>query len=140
MFPKKIKRVMDDFFFYVNKYVPDQQKLIPSQVGLGDVMMSLFESSFFSDIAKRIFYNAVPETQVISRPEAILGIIVGLSLNNTNLVRTSLLKLLGQTKSKNISGLIAILSKDPNLEKDIRTISKSLKVRPDLALSLVDIL
>ena len=140
VFPKKVKRIMNDFFVNVNKYIPDEQKLIPSQVGVNDIMMSLLESSFFNDIAKRIFYNAVPETQVISKPEAILGIIVGLSLMNTNLVRTSLLKLLGQTKSKDISGLFAILSKDPNLEKDIKVICKTLKVMPQLVISLIDVL
>ena len=139
-FPKKVKRILNDFFVNINKYIPDEQKLIPSQVGINDIMMSLLESSFFNDIAKRIFYNAVPETQVISKPEAIIGIIVGLSLMNTNLVRTSLLKLLGQTKSKDISGLFAILSKDPNLEKDIKAICKTLKVKPDLVLNLVDVL
>ena len=137
---KKMCKAIDDFFININKFIPEEQKLLPSQIGLNDVIISIFETSFFSDIAKRLFYQTIPETQAISWPEVILGMIVGLSLMNTNLVRTSFLKLLGQTKSKNISGLFAILSKDPNLEKDIRAIWKSLKIKPDLTLNLIDLL
>ena len=137
---KKIYRVLDDFYESVNKFIPNNQKLIPSQIGINEIFMSTFESSFFTDIAKQIFYQAIPQTQVISCPETILGIIVGLSLVNTNLVRTSLLNLLGETQNRVISGLFGILAKDPNLEKDIKAISKSLKIKADLALNLVDLM
>ena len=91
-------------------------------------------------LQKRIFYNIIPETQAILFPESILGITVGLSLKNMNLVRTSLLTLLGQTKNRVISGLFAILANDPNQEKDIKAISKSLSIKGDLVFNLIDAL
>lgn len=138
---KRVNRALDDFFeSSINKFLPVEQKLMPSQIGMHEIIQSLFESAFFSDIAKQIFYQAVPQTQAISSPEAILGIIVGLSLMNSNLVRTNLLHLLGESQNRIISGLYGILAKDPNLEKDIRAISKLLKIKPDLTLSLVDVM
>ena len=147
---KRINRALDDFFeACINKFLPVEQKLMPSQIGMKEIIISMFESSFFTDIAKQIFYEAVPQTQAISSPETILGIIVGLSLVNSNLglslvnsnlVRTSLLHLLGETQNRVVSGLFGILAKDPNLEKDIKAISKSLKIKADLALNLVDLM
>lgn len=120
---KKVTRALDDFFeACINKYLPIEQKLMPSQIGAQEIIISMFESSFFTDIAKQIFYEAVPQSQAISSPETILGIIVGLSLLNSNLVRTSLLSLLGETQNRVISGLFGVLAKDPNLEKDIKAI------------------
>ena len=137
---RRINRALDDFFIPINRFTPDEENLIPSQIGLKEVILSLFESSFFNDIAKRIFYQTIPETQAISIPESIIGIIVGLSLKNLNLVRTSLLNLLGETQNKIMSGLYAILVKDPNQEKDIRALSKAIKLKGDLVLNLVDIM
>ena len=137
---KSINRTLDDFFVTINYFIPDEEAMIPSQIGLHDIILSMFESSFFNDIAKRIFYRNIPETQAISWPESILGMIVGLSLKNMNLVRTSLLNLLGETKNKILSGLFAILSNDPQQEKDIKAICKTLKIKSELALNLVDVL
>ena len=137
---KSINRTLDDFFVTINKFIPRHETLIPSQIGLNEIILSMFESSFFNDIAKRIFYNIIPETQAILFPESILGITVGLSLKNMNLVRTSLLTLLGQTKNRVISGLFAILANDPNQEKDIKAISKSLSIKGDLVFNLIDAL
>ena len=138
---KRVNRALDDFFeSSINRFLPVEQKLMPSQIGMKEITQSLFESSFFSDIAKQIFYQIVPQTQAIWSPETILGVIVGLSLNNSNLVRTNLLHLLGESQNRIVSGLYGILAKDPNLEKDIRSISKLLKIKPDLSLSLIDIM
>lgn len=115
---KRINRVLDDFFeSCVNKFLPVEQKLMPSQIGMHDIIQSLFESSFFSDIAKQILYQAVPQTQAISSPETIFGVIIGLSLMNSNLIRTNLLQLLRESQNRTVSGLYGILAKDPNLEK-----------------------
>ena len=121
---KSINRALDDFFVIINKFIPSRETLIPSQIGLNEIIFSLFETSFFNDIAKRIFYNIIPDAQAIQFPESILGITVGLSLKNMNLVRTNLLSLLGRTKNRVASGLFAILANDPNQEKDIKAISK----------------
>ena len=137
---KSINRALDDFFVTVNRFIPDEEAMIPSQIGLHDIILSMFESSFFNDIAKRIFYRAIPETQAISWPESILGIIVGLSLMNMNLVRTSILNLLGETKNRIMSGLFAILSNDPHQEKDIKAICKTLNIKAELTLNLVDLM
>ena len=137
---KSINRTLDDFFVTINKFIPSHETLIPSQIGLNEIILSMFESSFFNDIAKRIFCNIIPELQAIPFPESILGIIVGLSLKNMNLVRTSLLTLLGQTKNRVISGLFAILANDPNQEKDIKAISKKLSIKGDLVFNLIDVL
>ena len=135
---KNINRVLDDFFIIVNKYTPDEENLIPSQIGLNEVILSLFDSSFFNDLAKRIFYQAIPKTQAISSPESIIGMIVGLTLKNLNLVRVNLLSLIGETKNRVMSGLFAILANDPNQEKALKAISKALKIKSDLVLNLVD--
>ena len=135
---KTLNRAMDDIFTKVNKFTPKEEAMIPSQVGLDEILIFMFESSF-NDVAKRIFYNTVPETRAIPRPEAILGVIAGISLENTNLVRTSLLKLLGQTKTKEIAGLFAMLTNDPNLEKEVKSTWKILKAKSDLVLSLVEL-
>ena len=137
---KSINRTLDDFFVTINKFIPSHETLIPSQIGLNEIILSMFESSFFNDIAKRIFYNIIPELQAIPFPESILGITVGLSVKNMNLVRTSLLNLLGQTKNRVISGLFAILANDPNQEKDIKAISKNLSIKGDLVFNLIDVL
>ena len=137
---KSVNRALDDFFVTVNHFIPDEEVIIPSQIGLHNIIQSMFESSFFNDIAKRIFYRAIPETQAISWPESILGMIVGLALKNMNLVRTSLLNLLGKTKNRIMSGLFAILSNDPHQEKDIKTIWKTLKIKAELALNLVELM
>ena len=137
---KSINHVLDDFFIIINKFIPNDEVLIPSQIGLNEIILSMFESSFFNDIAKRIFYNNIPETQVIQFPESILGMIVGLSLKNMNLVRISLLNLLGETKNRVLSGLFSILANDPNQEKDIKAISKNLNIKGDLVYNLIDVL
>ena len=50
---KSINRTLDDFFVTINKFIPRHETLIPSQIGLNEIILSMFESSFFNDIAKK---------------------------------------------------------------------------------------
>ena len=130
---------LSKFFANLNKYIPKSQKLNLSDIGLNNILCELFCTDFFRDVSKVLLYNAFPQTRVISNPESIIGIIVGLSLSNEKLVRFNLNKLLGRASSKLLNGIFWFIMNDSSLEKDIKTVWKKLKIRSDLTISLLNI-
>ena len=136
----KMQKKLNTLFMTINKFLPKSQKLMSSAIEFDQVFPSLFESGFFKKLSKYFFHNVEPITKAINRPESIFGIIVGLSLQNKNLIRNSLVKLIGpEIKPKFINGVFGFIVNDPSQEKDMRAVMKKVNLNPSLGLSLVEL-
>ena len=136
----KMQKKLNTLFMTVNKYLPESQKLMSSAIEFDQVFPSLFESGFFKKLSKYFFHKVKPVTKAINRPESIFGIIVGLSLQNKNLIRNSLVKLIGpDIKQKFINGVFGFIVNDSTQEKDMRAVMKKVNLNANLGLSLVEL-
>ena len=136
----KMKKKLSNLFSTINKFLPEQQKLVANDISFPQVFPSLFESGFFKKISKYFFHVVAPYMTPIKSPESIFGIITGLSLQNKNLIRNSMLKLVGsKIKVKYLNGVFGFIVNDPNLEKDMRTVMKKMNLSPSLGLGLVEL-
>lgn len=88
-------------------------------------------------MSKTILYNAFPEISSIPNPETIIGVLVGLSILDRDLVRVNLLKLVGGTNKKLINGLFGVIINNPLLENDIKLMCKKVKIKGDLTMNLM---
>ena len=136
----KMQKKLNTLFMTINKFLPESQKLMSSAIEFDQVFPSLFESGFFKKISKYFFHKVKPATISINKPESIFGIIVGLSLQNKNLIRNSLVKLIGpELKQKFINGVFGFIVNDPTQEKDMRAVMKKVNLNANLGLSLVEL-
>lgn len=136
----KMQKKLNNLFNTINTFLPESQKLVMSAIQFDEVFPSLFQSGFFKKIAKYFFHKVKPFTKAIAKPEAILGVIVGLSLQNKNLIRTSLVSLIGkEIKEKYINGVYGFIVNDPTQEKDMRSVIKKINLNSQLALNIVEI-
>lgn len=136
----KLQKKLNNLFYNINKFLPESQKLLVNDIDFDQVFPSLFESGFFKKISKYFFHKVKPATEPIKKPEAIFGIIVGLSLQSKNLIRNSLLKLIGpEIKKKFINGIFGFIVNDPSQEKDMRAVMKKCNLNANLGLSLVEL-
>ena len=136
----KMKKKLNSLFHTINKFLPESQKLVANDIEFIQVFPSLFESGFFKKISKYFFHVVKPCTRKISSPESIFGVIVGLSLQNKNLIRNSLVKLIGgKIKKTYLNGLFGFIVNDPSLEKDMRAVMKKMNLNSNLGLSLVEL-
>ena len=136
----RIEKKLNTLFFTLNTFLPESQKLMTSALTYEEIFPSLFESGFFKKISKYFFHKVKPVTKAIMKPESIFGVIVGLSLQNKNLIRNSLIKLIGkQVNTRYINGLFGFIVNDPIQEKDMRAVIKKINLNADLALNLVEL-
>ena len=132
---KDLKR----FISSLNKWLPKSQKISLDEIKLDQIITELFCTDFFKDISKVLLYNVVPETSVISNPQTVIGVIVGLLLANKKIIRTNLSSFL-KVKDKIINGVFGIIFWDYTLEKEIKTVWKKIKIKSDLALSILNLI
>ena len=104
------------------------------------MLPELFWTDFFRDVSKVLLYNVIPQTKVISNPESIIGLIVGLSIADKKMIRMNLGKLINKTNNKLLNGIFGIIVNDSTLESDIKTIWKKVKIRSDITLNLLDLI
>ena len=136
----KLKKKLNSLFYNINKFLPEQQKLVANDVTFAEVFPSVFESGFFKKICKYFFHIVIPYTTPLKSPEAIFGIISGLSLQNKNLIRNNMIKLVGsEIKQNYLNGVFGFIVNDPNLEKDMRAVMKKMNLNSNLGLSLVEL-
>jgi hypothetical protein len=136
----KMLKKLNNLFYNINKFLPESQKLLVNDIDFDQVFPSLFESGFFKKISKYFFHKVTPYIEPITKPEAIFGIIVGLSLQSKNLIRNSLIKLIGpEIKKKFINGVFGFIVNDPSQEKDMRAVMKKCNLNSNLGLSLVEL-
>ena len=137
----KMMKKLNSLFFTINKFLPESQKLVANDIDFSQVFPSLFESGFFKKISKYFFHVVTPITKAIKTPESIFGVIVGLSLQNKNLIRNSLVKLVGsEIKKTYLNGIFGFIVNDPSLEKDMRAVMKKININSNLGLSLVELI
>lgn len=106
-------------------------------MGVENLVYEIFWTNFFRDVSKTILYNAFPEISAIPNPETIIGVLVGLSILDRDLVRVNLLKLVGGTNKKLINGLFGVIINNPLLENDIKLMCKKVKIKGDLTMNLM---
>ena len=137
----KMRKKLNSLFYTINKFLPESQKLIANDIEFSQIFPSLFESGFFKKISKYFFHVVKPCTRPITGPESIFGVIVGLSLQNKNLIRNSLVRLIGkEIKTTYLHGVFGFIVNDPSLEKDMRAVMKKMNLNSNLGLSLVEII
>ena len=127
------------FISSLNKYLPKSQNISLDEIKLDKVVAELFCTDFFRIISKVLLYNIVPETTAISNPEAVIGIVVGLILENNKIIRTNLAKLM-KINNKITNGVFGILFCELSLEKEIKTVWKKAKIRSDLTLNILSLI
>lgn len=137
----KLQKKLNNLFFTINKFLPEQQKLVANDIAFTEVFPSLFESGFFKRVSKYFFHVVMPITKPLKRPESIFGVISGLSLQNKNLIRSSLIQLVGtEIKPQFLNGIFGFIVNDPTLEKDMRAVMKKCNLNANLGLSLVELI
>lgn len=83
-----------------------------------DAICTLYQSGFFKGIAKFMLHDLHPMTTCISKPESVLGVVMGLALKNKNLIRTSLTDMIGDgINIEYMNGIFGILLNDVSLER-----------------------
>jgi hypothetical protein len=97
----KVKKKLNYLYSTINKFLPESQKLLATAIKPEDAISSLFESGFFGTVSKYFFHEILPYTQDINNPENIFGIIMGLSLQDKDLIRNSLIGLIGKSIQSN---------------------------------------
>lgn len=85
-------KYLKKFISNLNKYLPKTQNISLDEIKLDKVVAELFCTDFFRFISKVLLYNMVPETRAISNPEAVIGVVIGLILDNNKIIRTNLAK------------------------------------------------
>ena len=131
---------VDSLIEIVNKYIDYDDQLLSSILTKDDIFSSIFESGFFKQLSQFIFHHTIPHTQSISNPEVILGIMVGLSLQNTNMIKSNLLGLIGnEIEGEHLRAMIGIIMKDLSEEKNIRNLCKFINIDGNLAMSLIEL-
>ena len=128
------------FFAEINKFIPKSQNISIDEVKLNKMLPELFWTDFFRDVSKVLLYNVIPQTKVISNPESIIGLIVGLSLGDKKMIRVNLSKLIDKTGNNLLNGIFGIIVNDSSLETDIKAVWKKVKIRSDLTLNLLDLI
>ena len=128
------------FFAEINKFIPKSQNISIDEVKLNKMLPELFWTDFFRDVSKVLLYNVIPQTKVISNPESLIGLIVGLSIADKKMIRVNLSKLIDKANSKLLNGIFGIIENDSSLENDIKTVWKKVKIRSDLTLNLLDLI
>ena len=124
----------------VNKHLDFEDQLLSSTLTKDDVFSSIFESGFFKRLSQYIFHELMPFTECIPHPEVILGIMVGLSLQNVNMIRNNFLELIGnEIDNDHLKALIGIITKDLSDENCIRKLCKHINVDSNLAINLIEL-
>jgi hypothetical protein len=72
-------------------------------------------------------------------PTSILGVLIGLCINDVDLVRTSLINVINNVEKDDVKALLAIISKDPTQETSLKLLFKKLKINPKLGLNLLEL-
>ena len=131
---------VDSLIELVNKNVDYEDQLLSSTLTKDDIFSSIFQSGFFKKLSQHIFHNTIPYTKCIPNPEVILGIMVGLSLQNVNMIRNNLLGLIGnEIDNDHLKALIGIIMKDLSEEKNIRNLCKFINIDGNLAINLIEL-
>ena len=124
----------------VNKHLDFEDQLLSSNLTKDDVFSSIFESGFFKRLSQYIFHELMPFTECIPHPEVILGIMVGLSLQNVNMIRNNFLELIGnEIDNDHLKALIGIITKDLSDENCIRKLCKHINIDSNLAINLIEL-
>jgi hypothetical protein len=97
----------------------------------------LFKARFFDELAGKIFEQFSKEIETEFDYQSVLGIMIGLSNNDNELVLSSLIELKRKTDNFNIKGLFSLITKDPKRESHLRSIFKSLRVPHKISMNLL---
>jgi len=137
----KLQKKLHNLFFTINKFLPEQQKLVANDIGFTEVFPYLYERGFFKKVSRYFYHIVMPITKPLNRPESVFGVICGLSLQNKDLIRSSLIQLIGpEIKPQFLNGIFGFIVNDPTLEKDMRAVMKKCNLNSNLGLSLVELI
>jgi hypothetical protein len=87
-----------------------------------------------------MFKNIISEDEMEKiNPAIFLAILIGLSINDVNLVRSSLIKVNKEVNEDYSKALFAIINKDPTQETSLKLLLKKLNINSKLGLNLLEL-
>jgi hypothetical protein len=131
------RKRIEKFISYLQSQVEDDKILEGLYEDFTLLIPLLFKARFFDELAGKIFEQFSKESDSKFDYQSVLGIMLGLSNSNNELVLSSIIDLKGETKKCNIKGLFALITKDPRRESDLRSIFKSLRVPHKISMNLL---
>ena len=124
----------------LKKYTTNKGVLGDVEEDIGSLFEKLIDSEFFKDISKALITTIVKGREDKFddfENQMVIGIMLGLSLGRYDIVQYNIKKLTRRTYFYNISGLTALITKDPSEEKSLKLLFKTLQVPSKLAINLL---
>lgn len=105
------------------------------------IIRTFYQQGFFRMFSQKTMTHLFPILSKIKNVEQIIGLILGLSINDNSMIRKALSDIFGKDVKKNyLDGVFGILYNDTSLEKEIKDVALLVGMDPYLALDTVELL
>jgi hypothetical protein len=112
---------------------------VPYDVKNSQVMQALFDTSYFKPLATFLLRD-VPIVKNIKNPNAVVGVMMGMALENKRMIRHYLTEILGTDLKPNyLNGIFGMITHDMNLLPDIKFTAARLDLDPNLLLQFIEL-
>jgi len=132
---KSIKK----FISKLKEYAPIPEEIDAVNENIANLLPALFEADFFKEISEKLLSNFKKLTNREFNEQSVLGIMIGLAIQNQDLIISSLVSLIEKIKNTRTKALIALILKDASQESALQFAFKELYIPHKLGLNLLEL-